>query len=113
MASSSSLTCNFTITSSLELAASFQSEDGGGNYGGQITIFTPLSSGPLTTGLWDNDGNVNFTIYNPNVPDQYCMINFGSVPGSWTPYVGLGTTVGLTCVISPPEQTGENTYNYT
>jgi hypothetical protein len=113
MSSSPNLTCNFTISSTIELAATFQSADGGANYGGEITIFTPLNAGPVTTGLWDNDGNVLFTLYNPNVPDQQCVINSGSVPGSWTPYITLGATTGLSCIISPPDQTGPSTYNFT
>lgn len=113
MSSSPNLTCNFTISSSVELAAAFQSADGGANYGGQITIFTPVGAGPLTTGLWDNDGNVYFTIYNPNVPGQNCVINSSSDPGSWTPYVTVASANGLSCIIGPPDQTGPSTYNYT
>ena len=52
-----SLTCNFTIVSALNLSVSFQSGDTG-NYGGQITLSTQGSEDPVTTQLWDNDGNV-------------------------------------------------------
>jgi hypothetical protein len=111
MASSSSLTCNFTISATFPVGVTFQSENGGMNYGGQITISTPANAGPVTTGLWDDDGNVCFTIYDIDAPVS-CTVNSGSDPGSWTPYVTVGES-GLTCVVSPPEQTGPSTYNYT
>ena len=41
MPASSSLTCNFSISSSLDLGVSFASDNGGASYGGQISIFTP------------------------------------------------------------------------
>jgi hypothetical protein len=64
MSSNADLTCNFTITTSLDVGISFESDDGGANYGGLITIWTPGTAGPVTTGLWDSDGDVYFTIYN-------------------------------------------------
>lgn len=107
-----SLTCNFTIVSTLNLGVSFQSGDSGANYGGQITLSTQGMSAPVTTQLWDNDGNVFFTIYSFDAPVS-CMINSGSVPGGWTPYIEVATESGLTCTISPPQLTGENTYDFT
>lgn len=106
-----SLTCNFTIVSALNLNVSFQSGDTG-NYGGQITLSTQGSEDPVTTQLWDNDGNVFFTIYATDPPAS-CIINSASIPGGWTPYIEVGTESGLTCAISPPEAAGENTYNFT
>ncbi|WP_040066470.1 hypothetical protein [Pseudomonas batumici] len=113
MSSDSNLTCNFTVSSSLDIGVSFESANGGGSYGGQITVFTPATAGPVTTGLWDNDGNVFFTLYLTDNPDIYCVINSGSEPGSWVPYVTLGQESGLICEISSPQPVGENNYNYT
>lgn len=106
------LMCNFTLQSSLNLAVSYQS-DQDGNYGGQITISSPTTAYPITTGLWDNDGNVFFTIYDSQNPSLSCIINSASVPGSWEPYVEVGTESGLTCVMTGPQQTGEGIYAYT
>ncbi len=113
MSPSSSLTCNFTIETSLSIGVSFQSSDGGASYGGLITIFTPGTAGPVTTGLWDSDGNVFFTIYLSENPSLSCTINSGSTPGTWNPYVAVAKDSGLTCTISGPEQTDQNTYGYT
>ena len=87
-----SLTCNFTIVSALNLSVSFQSGDTG-NYGGQITLSTQGSEDPVTTQLWDNDGNVFFTIYATDPPAS-CIINSASIPGGWTPYIEVGTESG-------------------
>jgi hypothetical protein len=113
MASSASLTCNFNIVNGpgVDAAVSFESYNGGMNYGGQIVIPTPLINSAVTTSLWDNDGNVCFTIYDINAPVS-CTVNSGSNPGSWTPYITVGDS-GLTCAVSPPEEIGLNTYNYT
>ncbi|SFV14212.1 MULTISPECIES: hypothetical protein [Pseudomonas] len=113
MTSTSNLTCNFTLSSSLALGVSFASDDGGASYGGQITVFTPATAGPVSTGLWDNDGNVFFTLYLTENPEVNCVINSGSEPGSWVPYITLGRESGLACQISSPQQVGENNYNYT
>jgi hypothetical protein len=117
MAPNSSLTCNFTLQSDLSLGVSFQSNNGGMNYGGQITIFTPSTVGPVTTGLWDSDGNVFFTIYDATQSGApttaSCTINSGSIPGSFSPYVVVSSEAGLSCVISEPQQSSENVYNYT
>lgn len=114
MSSSSSLTCNFTINSSLDIGVSFVSDDNGANYGGQITIFTPGTAGPVSTGLWDSDGNVFFTLYQSENPAINCVINSGSTPGSWDPYIEVAQQNGLTCTISGPvPQPGENTFGYT
>ncbi|CAI8995698.1 BppU_N domain-containing protein [Pseudomonas sp. IT-P44] len=114
MSSSSSLTCNFTINSSLDIGVSFVSDDNGANYGGQITIFTPGTAGPVSTGLWDNDGNVFFTLYQSENPAINCVINSGSTPGSWDPYVEVAQQNGLICTITGPvQQPGENTFGYT
>lgn len=110
MSSSSSLTCNFTISTDLAIGVSFESDDGGANYGGQITIFTPASAGAVTTNLWDNDGNVCFTLYDVAAPVS-CTVNSGSDPGSWIPYVTVAES-GLSCAVSPPQQTGEGVYDY-
>ncbi|RMS74410.1 hypothetical protein ALP59_101610 [Pseudomonas savastanoi] len=113
MSSNANLTCNFTISSSLNVGVSFESDNGGGSYGGQITVFTPATVQPVTTGLWDNDGNVFFTLYLTDNPDISCVINSGSEPGSWVPYITSGQESGLTCEISSPQPAGENIYNYT
>lgn len=113
MSADSNLTCNFTISSNLSISVSFESENGGGSYGGLITVFTPATAGPVTTGLWDNDGNVFFTLYQSDNPDLNCVINSGSQPGSWEPYITLGRESGLHCEISSPQLIGEDTYNYT
>ena len=105
-----SLTCNFTLSSKLNLGVSFDSTVNGGNYGGQITISTPATASPVTTQLWDNDGNVSFTIYSTDAPIS-CAINSGSNPGSWIPYIEVGQESGLTCIVSTPQQTGENSYD--
>jgi hypothetical protein len=113
MSSNSNLTCNFTISSSLSISVSFESDNGGGSYGGLITVFTPGTAGPVTTGLWDNDGNVFFTLYLSENPNISCVINSGSQPGSWVPYITLAQESGLSCEISSPQPDGENNYNYT
>jgi hypothetical protein len=116
MANNPSLTCNFTLQSNLNLGVSFQSDNGGMNYGGEITISTPATSGPISTGLWDSDGNVFFTIYTISGSSPVgtsCTINSGSVPGSFTPYVVVASEAGLSCVISAPQRVSENVYNYT
>lgn len=113
MSCDSNLTCNFTISSNLGISVSFESDNGGGSYGGLITVFTPGTAGPVTTGLWDNDGNVFFTLYQTDNPDLNCVINSGSQPGSWEPYITLARESGLLCEISSPQLIAENTYNYT
>lgn len=86
---------------------------GSDNYGGQITIpTTVLHTSPVTTGLWDSDGNVFFTIYNADAPSQSCAINSGSNPGSFDPYVVVAQSAGLACEISAPEPVGEGIYNF-
>lgn len=112
MSSNADLTCNFTITTSLDVGISFESDDGGTNYGGLITIWTPGTAGPVTTGLWDSDGDVYFTIYNHASPGQSCTINSASYPGSWNPYVTV-SEAGLSCAITGPVPAGDGTYNYT
>ncbi|MDR0278731.1 MAG: hypothetical protein LBJ37_12680 [Paucimonas sp.] len=113
MAINSTLICNFTLSSPLDLNVSFVSNDGGASYGGQITIFTPVTAGPVTTGLWDNDGNVFFTLYLTENPEINCVVNSGSRSGSWDPYIVVARESGLTCQISDPQQVSENEYNYT
>lgn len=105
-----SLICNFTIDTSANVAVSFESDNGGGNYGGVITIFTPHQTGPIRTGLWDDDGNVYFTIYDTQDPATSCTVNSGSISGSWEPYI-LVTENGLTCTVSEPTRTGDM-YDY-
>jgi hypothetical protein len=105
-----SLICNFTITTSVDVGISFESDNGGGNYGGVITIFTPHQTGPIRTGLWDDDGNVYFTIHDTQDPSVSCTVNSGSISGSWDPYI-LVTDDGLTCIVSEPIRNGDM-YDY-
>jgi len=81
MSSTASLICNFTIAAEFSAGVSFRSADGGADYGGLITVYTPATAGPVTTGLWDSDGNVFFTIYDADNPALSCVINSGSIPG--------------------------------
>jgi len=113
MPASASLTCNFSISSSLDIGVSFASDNGGGSYGGQISVFTPATAGPVTTGLWDSDGNVFFTLYLTDNPDINCVINSGSQPGTWEPYILVAQASGLDCEIGNPQGSGENRYDYT
>jgi hypothetical protein len=109
------LTCNFTLQGeSLSLSTAFQSDNGGMNWGGAITIQTPASAGPIVTGLWDSDGNVFFTIYlsNKGLTGPNCVINSGANPVSYVPDIQVWSQNGLECqIISNGEQDGE--YNYT
>jgi len=107
------LSCTFTIVSEHSLGVSFRSDDNGTSYGGTIAIFTPGTAGPVTTGLWDNDGNVYFSIYDINDPTLSCTINSGSVSGGWTPEILVASEAGLTCVVSAPRPSGENQYDFT
>ena len=113
MAPPASLTCNFTISADFAVGVSFQSADNGASYGGLITVFTPATSGPVTTGLWDNDGNVFFTVYDAETPTLNCAINSGSTPGTWDPYVVVADESGLTCTLTGPQPAGDNSYDYT
>lgn len=111
---SDSLTCNFTIKTSLDVGVSFQSDEANAaNWGGEITIFTPCSVQPVTTSLWDSDGDVFFTIYNVANPSLSCMIDSGANPMTWAPYVNVCQQAGLTCAISAPQPAGEGVFNYT
>ncbi|HEX8620542.1 MAG TPA: hypothetical protein VF718_01085 [Allosphingosinicella sp.] len=111
MASQSQLTCNFTITSPLNVAIVFQS-DLDGNFGGTFTGGTG-TGGPVSTSLWDSDGNVFFTLVDSESPDLACIINSGANPSTWAPFVEVGTEAGLTCNLSGPVQAGPDTYDYT
>lgn len=106
------LTCHFTLQADdLSLGVSFQSADGGKSYGGAITIQTPATAGPVVTGLWDSDGNVFFTIYladsGPSGPN--CVLNSGSVSGTFDPDVQVFSQNGLQCEIV---RTGEDGQEY-
>jgi hypothetical protein len=113
MTSSSSPTCNFTLQSALDLGVSFQSSYGGANWGGQITIFAPTGSGPVTTGLWDSDGNLFFTIYLSSDPSVSCTINSAADPVSSAPLVSVGSEAGLSCAIGGPVKNPDGSYNFT
>ena len=100
------LTCNFTLTAPFDAEVAFES-GGSANYGGQITIPTGVGGGggpePVTTGLWDSDGNVYFTIYDADQPSTNCVINSATDPGSFTPYITVAQSNGLACVIATPQ----------
>ena len=108
-----SLTCNFTLSgvnlSSDDLGVSFESDDGGDNWGGVITIFSPATQAPVVTGLWDSDGDVSFTIYristNGSQPAT-CTIRSGSISGTFEPHIEVSAEAGLQCTIT---QTGHDT----
>lgn len=118
-----SLTCNFTLKGvnlapDQDLGVSFQSDNGGNSWGGVITIFTPATSGVVTTGLWDTDGDVFFTIYvvptQKELLPQSCTLNSGSIAGTWQPRVEVLAENGLMCSVQETgSDVGSNVYNYT
>ena len=111
------LICQFTLETkdpTLTIGVAYQSDDHGGNYGGWILAPTSFGPDPVITGLWDSDGNVYFTLYqNDNLSGPNVVINSGSIPGSFEPYITAQGFLGLSCQI---EETGKdpstNTYNY-
>lgn len=115
MAYSNDLTCRFTLKSEddLSLAVAFFSDNGGMNYGGKITVETPATAGPVVTNLWDDDGNVFFTIYlgDKGINGPNCVMNSASDPGTFDPYIQVAQENGLGCtIISNGGKDGEFDY---
>lgn len=116
-----SLTCRFTLKGMNlapddALGVSYNSFERG--YGGVFSAFTPATAGPVTTGLWDSDGNVLFTVHltspgGGSPPPATCLVNSGSNPGHWVPLIHTSGD-GMTCnVVRTGFDARTNTCDYT
>eukprot|EP01111_Echinosteliopsis_oligospora_P007601 TRINITY_DN22836_c0_g1_i1.p1 TRINITY_DN22836_c0_g1~~TRINITY_DN22836_c0_g1_i1.p1 ORF type:complete len:151 (+),score=21.21 TRINITY_DN22836_c0_g1_i1:31-453(+) len=111
------LTCNFTLVgngiTTDNIGVSFVSDVNSNSYGGFITVNAPANVAPFTTGLWDSDGDVFFTLYKIDDNAVNAVIDSSSDTGTFDPRVAVQSQSGFAVEV---QQTGKdsatNTFNY-